>query len=118
MNQIIKYLKVMVIPVSLIFIFPLLLAILNLFKIRTSNIIILIFMIIISLISGYLIGRKSDKKGYLNGLMLGILLCLFLFIFSLLYNNTYTLHTWLYYLIIIVCSSIGSMFGIQKKETD
>ncbi|MDD2409624.1 MAG: TIGR04086 family membrane protein [Bacilli bacterium] len=118
MNQIIKYLKVMVIPVSFVFIFPLILGILNLLKIKTYNVTILIFMVIISLISGFLIGKKSEKKGYLNGLILGILFCLFLFIFSLLFKDSYNINTIIYYLIIIVSSSIGSMFGIQKKETD
>lgn len=116
MNNIIKFLKVMVIPIGFVFIFPLFLAILNLLKIKTYNIMILIFMVIVSLISGFIIGKKSNKKGYLNGLILGIVFCLFIFIFSLLFKNNYTINTFIYYLIIIVSSSIGSMFGIQKKE--
>lgn len=117
MNQIIKYLKVMVIPIGFVFVLPLFLAILNLLKLKTYDVVLLIFMIIISLISGFLIGKKSSKKGYLNGIILGIAFCLFLFIFSLLFKNNYTINTFVYYLIIIVSCSIGSMFGIQKKET-
>lgn len=118
MNNIIKYLKVLVIPVGLVFIFPLFLAILNLLNIKTYDVVLLIFIVIVSLISGFLIGKKSHKKGYLNGLILGVVFCLFLFIFSLLFKNNYTINTFIYYLIIIVSCSIGSMFGIQKKETN
>lgn len=68
------------------------------------------------LISGYLIGKNAQKNGYVNGLLFGIITSIILFLFSLLFENTYTIGTLFYYLIIIILSTIGAMFGIQKKK--
>ena len=116
MNKLIKYLKLMIIPLSVIFIMPLLLSILNLLNINTSKTLILIIMIITMLISGILLGKKIEKKGYLKGLLLGISLSLFMLIFSLLFKNNYNISTLLYYSIIIVSSVIGSMIGVNKQK--
>ena len=116
MNNLIKFLKVSVIPIGFVFLFPLVLGILNLLGIESYKIMILIFMGIISLLSGFIIGKKTDKKGYINGLILGLSLSIFFFIFSLLFKNSYKIDTLLYYLIIIVFTTFGSMIGIQKKE--
>lgn len=116
MNKVIKFLKVSVIPIGFVFIFPFFISIINLFGLYTHKIVILVLMGIISLISGILIGRRTLKRGYINGLTLGIILSTFYFIFSLLFKNSYTINTLIYYLIIIVFTTVGSMFGIQKKQ--
>lgn len=116
MNNVINYLKVLLIPLGVILIFPLVLSILNLIGLRTHNLFILIMMIFTSLISGVMIGKKAFKKGYLSGLVLGLILISFLFLLGLFGSTNTSLHSVIYYLIIIICSIIGSMIGIQFKD--
>lgn len=115
MNLFIKYLKGLIIPLGVIFLFPLILAILNLLSLKTNNIFILIIMAITLFISGYFIGRTASKRGYINGLGFGLIISLIMFLFSLLFKNHYSFNTLIYYTIIILASTFGSMIGIQKK---
>lgn len=112
---ILKYLKSMIIPLGIVFIFPILLGILNLLGVQTSKVVILVVMAIGTFISGFYLGKNSLKKGYLRGALLGIILSLVLFLFSLLFKNTYTFSSLIYYIIIIISSMIGASLGIQKK---
>lgn len=118
MNYVINYLKALIIPLSVILVAPLILAILNLMGLKTYHILVLIVMLITALISGLLVGRKLQKRGYLNGLILGIVLCFILLILGLFGKNHYGLNTFIYYLIIIIGTTFGSMIGVQKKVTD
>ena len=70
------------------------------------------------IISGYILGVKSDKRGALNGLIFGSITSLIFFILSLLFKNNYQINTIIYYLILVVSSVVGSIFGIQKKTND
>ncbi len=116
MNNLIKFMKVSFLPVMFVFVFPIFLAVLNLIGIKSYRILILISMGITSLVSGFIIGRKTDKKGYINGLVLGLSLCLFFFVFSLLFKNQYKINTLIYYLIVTMFTTFGSMLGIQNKK--
>ena len=115
MNLFIKYLKVLAIPFGVMLILPLILGLFNLISVNTSNIIVLIIMIITMFASGFMIGKKATKKGYMNGLILGIITSLLMFLLSLIFKNSYQINTIIYYAIIVVASTVGSMFGIQKR---
>ena len=118
LNYIINYLRVLVIPAIVILVFPLFLGILNLFGLRTHSILVLIIMIITSLISGVTIGKKAIKKGYVHGLILGFIMVGLMFILGLFSSTNYNFNSFIYYLIIVVASIIGSMFGIQLKPAE
>ena len=116
MNLVIKYLKVLIIPIGVLLLFPLILGLFNLLGLKTSKVLCLIIMIVTLLISGFMIGKKVVNKGYLNGIVLGISLSFIMFVFSLFFDNQYHINTIIYYVILIISSTIGSMFGIQKQK--
>jgi putative membrane protein (TIGR04086 family) len=95
----------------------LIISLLNLIGLKSYSFIPLIVMIITNLISGYIIGKKSIKKGYINGIALGLITTSLMFLLSLIFKNTYQINTVIYYLVIVVSTSIGSMFGIQKNNS-
>lgn len=85
------------------------------FNLKTSNIAILIILIISAFISSFMLGKHTEKKGYISGLIMGLTLCVFFFILSLFFNHNYQFNTLIYYLILICSTTLGSMFGIQKN---
>ncbi len=115
MNYILKYLKVIIIPLIVLAIFPLLLSLLNKIGINSFNTFILLTMIITFFISGYILGKRVSKKSYLNGLILGIVTVLFMFLISLFFKEKYHLSTFIYYLILTLSSMFGSMISAAKK---
>jgi len=118
LKYIINYGKGLIIPLGTLFISPIILAILNLVGMKSYNIIILIIMIIASFIGGIKIGRMATKKGYINGLIFGFILIGILFLFSLFSKESRDISTVMYYLIILITSTVGSMIGVQKKITE
>ena len=115
MTNIKKYTKVLILPLITVLTVPIILAILNLLGFKTYNFICLLIILITSLISGYKTGKIANHRGYINGLIYGSAFSLILFLISLLFKNNYAINTLIYYLIIILSFTIGSMFGIQKK---
>lgn len=87
----------------------------NLISPTAYNIIKIIVLLITLFINGLLLGKNSQKKGYLEGIKLSIPLVLLFFIITLI-NKSFTLKVLLYYIIIILTTSFGSMIGINKKK--
>lgn len=71
---------------------------------------------VITLIFGILCGKKTSKKGYLEGIKMGSMIVLIIFLLNLIFYRTFSLYILLYYLVIIVSSTIGSMIGINLKR--
>ena len=95
----------------------LLITILYYFDIINNNImkyLKIIIVILSSFIGGFKIGKLSIDKGYLKGILLSIIIIFIFFIISIITKNL-NINQIVYYLIIIVCTTIGSMFGIYKK---
>ena len=115
MNNIIKYLKIIAIPFISIIIMSLFLSISNMLGFKTSKIVIMIAMVIVMLISGYILASKVSSKKYLHGLLLGIITSLLFLFLSIFFKSTYTLNTLIYYLIIILSSTFGSMLNSVIK---
>lgn len=75
----------------------------------------IIIVIISCLISGFKIGKYSKQKGYLKGLILGGIISIIFLIINISLN-TINISQIIYYLIIIISTCIGSMFGINKNN--
>lgn len=115
-----NYLKNIAFAFLSIIIFIFLLTLLNYFNIINFNItkIISIISLYLSLIiTGYLIGTKAKEKGYLVGIKYGSLFMVIILLINLIIlKNKFNLISILYYLLIIIFSTIGSILGIQKKK--
>ncbi len=74
----------------------------------------LISILIPSFLSGLIRGFNSLNKGYLYGLKLSFIIIIVLFIISIILKEFNTLDL-LYYLIISLTITFGSMIGINKR---
>lgn len=100
---------------SLVFITSLL----NLIKVNSTitNLMIFIFNITLFFVFGLKNGKKANNKGYLAGLKVGGLFLLILIIISLFTSkNIFSLSTLIYYIVLILASTLGGCLGINKKS--
>ena len=74
----------------------------------------LIIILISIFIGGFKIGNSSNKKGYQKGLIFGGIIVFIFLLISLITNNI-KLSSIIYYLLILITSTIGSMIGMLKK---
>lgn len=121
MNGIKKYLMSMGITLLLIIVFSFILTVFNYFDVLSSNLYktILLLFLVVSVISGsYYLGYNSDSKGYLNGIVFGILISFVFILLSLVLKEKFVMSTIIYYLIVIITSSIGGTIGINKRTTE
>ena len=82
-----------------------------------TAIILFIFNIILFFILNYINAHKAKKRGLIEGIILGFILIVIIFIIKLLlFNNSINIATFLYYLILLVASLLGGMFGVNKKS--
>ena len=78
----------------------------------------MIIPIVSLLAGGFYIGKHSKENGWLEGLKIGLIFLVILFLLSYLgFQEGMHLKTWIYYLIILISSILGSMIGINKKKT-
>lgn len=87
----------------------------GLFNNHITNIINIIITLTGIFISSYLLGKKSKSKGYIEGLKLGSLVIIILIIINIILK-TFKLPIILYYVVILLVSTLGSMIGINKKK--
>lgn len=102
-----------------IFVGTFILTILNYFNIVTTNftnITKLIIVIVSMFIGAFLLGKKSLKKGYIEGIKYSIVFIVLLVIINLLFVKEFNVKSIIYFLIIIISSTFGSMLGINKKR--
>lgn len=116
MKNLLKYLGYYTLfLITLVFITSLL----NLIGVNSTitNLLIFIFNIILFFILGLKNGKKASNKGYLAGLKVGGLFLLVLIIISLFTSkNIFSLSTFIYYLVLILASTLGGSLGINKKS--
>ena len=80
-------------------------------------IILLVLNLIISIFSYFeIINLNSNNKGYLEGIKLSLTILIIFTFFNLILGN-FNCVTIIYYIIIILIISIGSMVGINKKKS-
>lgn len=122
MNKYIKYLKGLLYIFMPILFFNIILAFLYYFNIisnKSLSILNTILIILSMFIGGLYIGNKTNKRGYLEGIKISLVAIVLLFIISYLaFDKGLSIKTLVYYFILIVSSTSGSMIGINKKKND
>lgn len=117
-----KYLKSLLWIIVPFFIMSLLFSLLYYVNILGDNIYnyIKLFTPIVSLfLGGLYLGKHSNSKGWLEGLKLGGVTILILFMISYLgFNQGFTFKLFIYYLIFLLVTVFGSMFGIRNIEKE
>ena len=116
MNNIIKYLKVLVIPIGGFVLIPLVISLFNIFGMEINKIVLIIISSIVLLITGFMIGIHSSKKGFINGLIVGLIFIMLLLLIGLIFGAKFKVSTIIYYLILLMCSVMGSILGINKES--
>lgn len=111
-----KYLKIILVPTTSIFVLPIIYSVINLFKIEISPLFYLFSIIIIAFITGILTGFICNEKAYLKGIMVGSILSLIMLILSFILKSNHSFFIIIYYLIIIVSTALGAMVGVNKKK--
>lgn len=94
-------------------------SILNLLGVTSgiTTLLIFIFNILLFFILNIYNAKSKMKNGYLEGLLLGIIYIILMAIIKLLFfNNIFNISTIIYYLILLLISIIGGMFGINKRS--
>ena len=78
----------------------------------------IIILIISMFVSGFILGRKAKSKGYLEGIKFSLMMILIFLISTVLLSEPLKLTIIIYYLIILMSTTFGSMIGVSlKKET-
>lgn len=84
---------------------------------KTSDIILMIGMIIIYAVIGFSFGKTALKNGYMEGLKIGVCLLAFLILINLIfYQTVFSFERFLYYVVLILTSILGSMVGINRQK--
>lgn len=114
-----KYLKTILFFISIVLILNLLSTILYYFNItseKTNSILKIINFVITFIVSGIHIGRRSNKKGWIEGLKISSMIVLIsILTIMILPSIKFTINTILYYVLIVLITSVGSMIGINFK---
>jgi putative membrane protein (TIGR04086 family) len=76
----------------------------------------LIIAIASILVGSFILGKGSNRKGWLEGLKLALMIIVILALLTLIFRLGFSTKTFIYYLIIIATSTVGSMIGISTKE--
>ena len=120
LNKLKSYFKVILIGLLFMMIFAFLLGVLqnfNLFYGKASEVFMFIYMAILFFIIGFLVGKKATHKGYLEGIKISLSLIFILIVINVLFYQTgFSLERTIYYFILILSSTMGSMIGINKKR--
>ena len=121
METIKKYFISLGITLGLMIILAFIINVLNYFDILNKGTykgLLILSSVMSSAIGGYIIGNKSNSKGYIKGIVFGIVIIALFIIIALLTNNSFSIASFIYYLIIIITSSIAGAVGINKKTTE
>lgn len=120
LNKLKSYFKVILIGLLFMLVFAFLLSILeyfNLFYGKVSEVSMFIYMAILFFIIGFLVGKKATHKGYLEGIKISLSLIFILIVINVLfYQAGFSLERTIYYFILILSSTLGSMIGINKQH--
>jgi len=115
-----KFGKALLYSIGTILVFTFIITLLNYFNMFSYKIVI-IFKIIIPIMSIFIgsliMGKNSSNKGWLEGIKYGIIFTIILCIMNyLILRTAFKVQDLIYYLIIILTSSFGSIVGINYKK--
>ena len=119
MKKLVNYLKFIGIFLIIELAITFIMSLLNLLGISSgiTSLIIFIFNIILFFILNFLNAKKTIKRGFLEGLILGLIFISIMFLIKIvLFDNSFNIATIIYYIILLVTSVLGGMFGINKKS--
>ena len=107
--------------VSIILLLTLIFTLTNYFNIisdKTLSIIKIIIPTISLFIGGIYLGLNTKLKGFCNGLKLGLIFIGIMIILNIIFISSFEFRNILYYLILLITTSLGSMIGINIKKSD
>lgn len=87
----------------------------NLITMKTFSILKLLVILISTFITSFLLGTKTKNKGYLEGIKQSLILII-IFLIPTIITSNFNLKVFIYYLIILITGSLGSMIGINRKK--
>lgn len=91
----------------------------NLFGNTFINVLKVIIPVISLFVGGFVIGKRTGKKGWLEGIKLSLIFLVFLTIFNYLaLDFSMSLKTIIYYIILVVATTFGSMIGVNKFKPE
>ena len=91
----------------------------NLFGNTFINVLKVIIPIISLFVAGFVIGKRTGKKGWLEGIKLSLIFLAFLTIFNYLaLDSSISLKTVIYYIILVIATTFGSMIGVNKFKPE
>ena len=91
----------------------------NLFGNTFINVLKVIIPIISLFVGGFVIGKRTGKKGWLEGIKLSLIFLAFLTIFNYLaLDSSISLKTVIYYIILVIATTFGSMIGVNKFKPE
>lgn len=89
----------------------------NILSEKVTQLFILFSTMLTLFIGGIYLGKKCEKKGWLEGIKIGFLIIFLFFLISYLgLDQAINLKVFIYYLLLIAVSMLGSMLGINKKK--
>ena len=104
--------------IGTLFIYTLLITLLSFFGILGENVINIlnfIFLSVLMFISGFNLAKKTTSKGYISGIIMGFINMGILLMISIILRSEITSSILLYFLILLLSSTIGGMAGINFK---
>lgn len=119
MNKLINYLKFISIFMIIELMLTFIVSLLNLIGLNSgiTTIIMLISNILLFFVLTFYNAFKLKKKGIIEGLILGSIFIIFMIIIKIiLFANSFSIATFIYYLLLLITSAIGGMFGVNKKS--
>ena len=112
-----KYLKISLVPLVSILVLTIIFSLINLFNVSIFPLLYLLLTIAIFFIYGYMIADVSMERGYTKGLLCGALYSAIFFLLSLIFKTGLSLYMIIFYLLIIISSSLGAMASNLKKNS-
>lgn len=111
-----KYLKSYLYLFGFIFIFTLIVSIINYFFIIPTKLIKLLIPIISILISNIILGKNIKQKAYIEGIKFTSIYIILSIIISIITKNTFTFKLIISYMSLLLSGVIGAMIGINLNK--
>lgn len=88
----------------------------NIISYKTVSVMSFIFMCLLFMYNGFKVGKKSEKRGYLSGLIIGSINIILVLLLALVFRSIPELKSLIYFLVLLLSSTLGGMFGINFKK--
>lgn len=87
-------------------------------SLKTLSVLKIIIPLLSIFIGGFYMGRKANKRGFLEGIKFSLIFILIFIITSFILNEAINSKDIIFYLIVLITSVFGSMFGINTKKEE